>query len=376
MGAQQTTNRSVIEGFQVASLSPNSPAHEGGLIPFFDFIVGADGVELDRENSSDFRGYIKKHKGKETKLFVHNTKTRSLREVTVTPSDTWGGAGLLGCSINWESVDQAQEYIWHITDVHPNTPAAEAGIQAGRDYLIGMQTIMPNPDPSVPPHISMFSEKSDFHNRMAYLAALRGDPPRTNAPHLNQLLLLMYDAIDNSVRELMVDLDSSVCLGCDVANGYLHVIPVTQGDTRLPVIQQFYVADDGTGEEAAVSKPTLNEPIPLYLSVSGISQTPTTPGNGHLSANNLHPRVNPALSHNLAPHAAPAPLSPFTALPTAEGSPSFAHFGRSPATPSLPLRAAGSTCSLGGSSLSPVELGQQPTYAEPSWANALNSTLT
>eukprot|EP01063_Lacrimia_lanifica_P021365 TRINITY_DN28678_c0_g1_i1.p1 TRINITY_DN28678_c0_g1~~TRINITY_DN28678_c0_g1_i1.p1 ORF type:complete len:349 (+),score=128.81 TRINITY_DN28678_c0_g1_i1:44-1048(+) len=239
MGAEQSKSPTDgKEGFQIASVAPASPAHEGGLIPFFDFIIGTDNVLLDRENSIDFRDYIKKHKEEPITLRVYNIKAKTYRETVIVPSNSWGGVGLLGCSINWEIIDKALEYVWHITDVAADSPAAEAEIQPGRDYLLGTQAVGSLQGPL---HIALFSDKGDFHRRVEYLNQLRENPQFRKNPRGNQLLLLLYDSIDNSVREVLIDLENKNSLGCDVANGFLHTINIQDGDTRLPVIRQFYV---------------------------------------------------------------------------------------------------------------------------------------
>lgn len=38
-------------GYRVLGVQPNSPASKGGLVSFFDFIVRANGVDLNRSDS-------------------------------------------------------------------------------------------------------------------------------------------------------------------------------------------------------------------------------------------------------------------------------------------------------------------------------------
>ena len=307
MGGEQSKT-SGLEGFQIASVVPQSPAHEGGLIPYFDFVVGTDGVQLDRENSGDFRDYIKKHKDRPTQLKVYNSKTKVVRDVVITPTDTWGGAGLLGCSINWEAVDQAQEYIWHITDVRPNTPASLAGIQAGRDYLIGMQTA----SEEGPLYITMFSDKTDFHARLSFINAVREDAARRGG-RFSQVLLLLYDHVDNAIRELMVDLGQSLSLGCDVANGYLHAVPSVQGDTRLPIVRQFYIdSNEQTAkveDQARISEP----PSPQVWANPALQGVPVMAAGAAVPQQQIvvpKPAANVASVAAAPAHAHPVPLQP------------------------------------------------------------------
>eukprot|EP01062_Namystynia_karyoxenos_P077595 TRINITY_DN7841_c0_g3_i7.p1 TRINITY_DN7841_c0_g3~~TRINITY_DN7841_c0_g3_i7.p1 ORF type:complete len:449 (+),score=160.84 TRINITY_DN7841_c0_g3_i7:98-1348(+) len=242
MGGGQSSEFAELEGFQIASVAPQSPAHQGGLVPFFDFVVAVDDMHLNGESSGPFREHIHNSKGNVVRLQVFNAKIRQFREVLITPNDGWGGQGLLGCSINWENVERAQEFVWHITGVRPSSPAAAAGLQAGKDYIIGMQPIGCEDHPGQL-HVTMFSENGDFHNRLETKMMRRQQ--RVLSSHRthrdDQLLVLIYDSVDNSVREVLVELGRGSSLGCDVASGYLHVVPYTQGDVRIPVIKQFYV---------------------------------------------------------------------------------------------------------------------------------------
>jgi hypothetical protein len=47
-------------------------------------------------------------------MTIYSSKTQSVREVTIIPSTTWGGQGLLGVSIRFCSFEGANENVWHI----------------------------------------------------------------------------------------------------------------------------------------------------------------------------------------------------------------------------------------------------------------------
>lgn len=51
---------------------------------------------------------------KPVKMLVYSSKTLELREATVTPSNLWGGQGLLGVSIRFCSFEGANENVWHV----------------------------------------------------------------------------------------------------------------------------------------------------------------------------------------------------------------------------------------------------------------------
>lgn len=52
--------------------------------------------------------------GQELKMTVYSRKTQAVRTVTIVPSATWGGQGLLGVSIKFCSFEGANKNIWHV----------------------------------------------------------------------------------------------------------------------------------------------------------------------------------------------------------------------------------------------------------------------
>ncbi|XP_057680578.1 Golgi reassembly-stacking protein 1-like isoform X1 [Corythoichthys intestinalis] len=85
--------------WHVLDVEANSPAASAGLIAHVDFIVGADQL---LQSSDDFFSLIEANQGKELKLLVYNTQSERCREVVVTPNETWGGEGSLGCGIGYD----------------------------------------------------------------------------------------------------------------------------------------------------------------------------------------------------------------------------------------------------------------------------------
>lgn len=68
---------------------------------------------------------------------VHNIKSNSQRLVKITPSSTWGGAGLLGVTIRLDNYGGADERLIRVLSVEHNSPAAIAGLTPLTDYLLG-----------------------------------------------------------------------------------------------------------------------------------------------------------------------------------------------------------------------------------------------
>lgn len=47
-------------------------------------------------------------------MTVYSSKSQTVRNVNITPSQVWGGQGLLGVSIRFCSFEGANENVWHI----------------------------------------------------------------------------------------------------------------------------------------------------------------------------------------------------------------------------------------------------------------------
>lgn len=79
---------------------------------------------------------------KPCKLLVFSSKTMSIKEVTLVPTKNWGGQGVLGVSIRFCSFERANENVWHVLEVQPNSPASLAGLRSNTDYIIGSDSLL------------------------------------------------------------------------------------------------------------------------------------------------------------------------------------------------------------------------------------------
>ncbi|NXX38047.1 GORS1 protein, partial [Tricholaema leucomelas] len=189
------------EGFHVHGVQENSPAQQGGLEPFFDFIIAIGHTRLNKENNM-LKDLLKANAEKAVKLEVYNIKTMKIREVEVVPSNMWGGQGLLGASVRFCSFQGANEHVWHVLDVEPASPAALAGLQPNTDYIVGSDQIL--------------QESEDF---FSLIESHEGKP----------LKLMVYNTEADSIREVVVTPNGAWggegSLGCGIGYGYLHRIP-------------------------------------------------------------------------------------------------------------------------------------------------------
>lgn len=228
------------EGYHVLKVQDNSPGQQAGLEAFFDFIVAIGGIRLDQDNDT-LKELLKQNVDKTIKITVYSSKTQSVRELMLTPSSSWGGQGLLGVSIRFCSFEGANENVWHILEVHPNSPAEAAGLHAYKDYIIGADAIR--------------HENDDLFTLIE--------------SHENQpLKIYVYNIDDDACREVTIKPNSQWggegALGCGIGYGYLHRIPVQSGSVTKPLqptIPTPAVAAATNLSATVVTSPTATTPL-------------------------------------------------------------------------------------------------------------------
>ncbi|XP_077412898.1 Golgi reassembly-stacking protein 1a isoform X2 [Vanacampus margaritifer] len=188
-------------GYHVHGVQPKSPAEKCGLQPFFDFILSLDHKRLNVENDL-LKEVLKANMEKAISMEVYSTKSMMIRELEVTPSNMWGGQGLLGASVRFCSFQGANENVWHVLDVEASSPAALAGLHPHTDYIVGADHLL--------------QDSEDF---FSLIEAHEG----------KQVKLLVYSAIMDDCREVLVTPNGAWggegSLGCGIGYGYLHRIP-------------------------------------------------------------------------------------------------------------------------------------------------------
>jgi len=202
------------EGYHVLRVHEGSPGYKAGLEPFFDFLVAIDNIRLDQENDI-LRDKLKNSVEKSVQIMVYSSKTRLVREASITPSNLWGGQGLLGVSIRFCSFEGAADNIWHVLDVYPNSPADIAGLRPHTDYIIGADSVL--------------HDAEDFFN---LVESHEGKP----------LKLYVYNCETDGCREVSItpsqEWGGEGSMGCGIGYGYLHRIPVSEPSAdsgRIPI---------------------------------------------------------------------------------------------------------------------------------------------
>ncbi|XP_050418363.1 Golgi reassembly-stacking protein 2 [Patella vulgata] len=198
------------EGYHVLRVQDASPGHIAGLEAFFDFIIAIGNTRLSQDNDT-LKELLKANIEKPVKMAVYSSKTQDVREVTITPSHNWGGQGLLGVSIRFCSFEGANENVWHILDIEPNSPADLAGLKSNSDYVIGADSVL--------------HESEDL---FTLIESHEGKP----------LKLYVYNSDTDSCREITITPNGAWggqgSLGCNIGYGYLHRIPKRQFPSNLP----------------------------------------------------------------------------------------------------------------------------------------------
>ncbi|XP_047205059.1 Golgi reassembly-stacking protein 1-like isoform X1 [Girardinichthys multiradiatus] len=238
-------------GYHVHGVQADSPALKAGLEPFFDFILSIGNTRLNKE-SDLLRDLLKANVEKAVKLEVYSSKTQRVRELEVTPSNMWGGQGLLGASVRFCSFEGANENVWHVLDVEGNSPAALAGLIAHDDFIVGADQVL--------------QDSEDF---FSLIEANEGKP----------LKLLVYNTRTDQCRETAVTPNGAWggegSLGCGIGYGYLHRIP---SRPVLPDVQNRSVpqpAVPGSRNMMTLSGHSEVPPVTESISTNGAGLTET-----------------------------------------------------------------------------------------------------
>nr|XP_020479755.1 Golgi reassembly-stacking protein 2-like [Monopterus albus] len=296
------------EGYHVLRVQENSPGHRAGLEPFFDFIVSINNTRLNKDNDT-LKDLLKASVEKPVKMLVYSSKTLELRESTVTPSNLWGGQGLLGVSIRFCSFEGANENVWHVLDVEPNSPAALAGLRPHTDYIIGADTVM-----------------NDTEDLFSLIESHEG----------KGLKLYVYNTDTDNCREVVITPNGGWggegSLGCGIGYGYLHRIPTRPFEEGKKISfpgnspsEPVSPLKDGFTEVqlSAVTPPSTAPAVPTGLedSLAGLSIStapPTMPSElqtGLPTVPLLPTSTSPSVSHLTPVNPASISFNPATAIP-------------------------------------------------------------
>jgi len=290
------------EGYHVLRVQDNSPGSRAGLEAFFDFIVSIGKTRLNQDNDT-LKDLLKINVEKEISMTVYSSKTKMVREIFITPSNTWGGQGLLGISIRFCSFEGANENVWHILQVEGNSPAEQAGLRSHTDYIIGADSVL--------------HESEDL---FTLIEAHEG----------RQLKLYVYNTETDHCREVMITPNGAWggdgSLGCGIGYGYLHRIPVdVPAGSIVPPPTERPSMPTSTHAELKVEKSNESEAaasvmpiVPPMMSSPVVGTMPPPPVSAVTTATSpiLPPSSTDASRASSAspPHPVPPPPSTVTSI--------------------------------------------------------------
>jgi hypothetical protein len=166
---------------------------------------------------------------------VWNIKSQKERLVKLIPSDTWGGAGLLGVTIRLDNYQGAEERLIRVLQVEPKSPAAVAGLVPEKDFLLGTTT--------------------QTMDSVSTLAALLRQ-------HENVVMdLYVYNSESDMVRVVVLmptlSWGGNGLLGAELGTGYLHRLPKASAATVGASVQRKvrYVGTAAAPKIAASAAP-------------------------------------------------------------------------------------------------------------------------
>jgi hypothetical protein len=82
---------------RILYVEKNSPAAIAGLTPMTDYLLGTTTESF--ENEDILANVIQSHVDRVVEVYVYNTETDLVRVVSIMPTLSWGGPGLLGCEV-------------------------------------------------------------------------------------------------------------------------------------------------------------------------------------------------------------------------------------------------------------------------------------
>ncbi|KAL9003681.1 MAG: hypothetical protein Q9188_003462 [Gyalolechia gomerana] len=126
--SQSSRDRSAY-GFQVL----RNKNLEISIEPWYDFIVGINGRQVDSPDTNLFATEIRNCAGASVNLTLWNAKgsrSRNINFPVPTPSPT------LGITLQWTPLSVTED-VWHVLDVIAYSPADTAGLLPYGDYIVG-----------------------------------------------------------------------------------------------------------------------------------------------------------------------------------------------------------------------------------------------
>ena len=217
-----------LSGWKILYIFPASPCDNVGLTPYSDILTHVNRNPIEQHEASILAS-IQPYKPLTLTFF--SLATRSPRSVTVTPRP-WSGDGLLGLMIRHDTITPFSPLdTLHVLNVHPNSPAAEAGLVPKADYLLGTPRWM-------------FRGFQQLDGWLAEAEKIGGTDT-----------LLVFNTSTWRVREARVKVrrgwGGNGTLGADVAHGWKHRLPLME-EKRPVMFEKRSFVRQGKRKEAGL----------------------------------------------------------------------------------------------------------------------------
>jgi hypothetical protein len=157
---------------------------------------------------------------------VWNIKNKTQRFVTLTPTTSWGGKGLIGVTIRMDDYAIAEENLLRVLSVEQHSPAFIAGLTPQTDYMLG-------------------TTMDSFENEDVLANVLEECEE-------NVVEMYVYNTVSDVVR--VVTLIPTMkwkggrgLLGAEIGRGYLHRLPKGCRDTLGVSFERKVLVNDNDG---------------------------------------------------------------------------------------------------------------------------------
>mmetsp|Transcript_11070 Transcript_11070/g.18092 ORF Transcript_11070/g.18092 Transcript_11070/m.18092 type:complete len:218 (-) Transcript_11070:844-1497(-) len=135
MGNKQSFKTDKV-GFQITSIQPLSPGFDCGLQLKDDFILKMNGKLLVDMEPDQIMHTVKNSENRPVMLSVYSTRTKSHRELVMTPSSNWPGEGLIGIKIKLNTYEDPNKLDEDDLALFRNTELEIENLYANRDSSI------------------------------------------------------------------------------------------------------------------------------------------------------------------------------------------------------------------------------------------------
>ncbi|KAI0018317.1 GRASP55/65 PDZ-like domain-containing protein [Xylariomycetidae sp. FL0641] len=173
VGAAQTI-------WHVLDVPAHSPADAAGLLPYSDYVLGTPDGALHGEAA--LGELVDDFVGRPLRLWVYNHEYDVTREVQITPSREWGGAGALGCTLGFGALHRLPPPLHEPVSAPGETLFDGGGEGASPAVMMGTDTFAPAPgggDPStfVPAAVGAPQQQPQQGSEFLVPAQMMASPP-------------------------------------------------------------------------------------------------------------------------------------------------------------------------------------------------------